>query len=107
MFKTGKQASISDVLAGHEKVTKDSVVITPIVIERVVKGTSAEYGEFVFILGDQNGKKVFVPSSKSDTDNGVYTVTNIKGGEGDVYLPYSYRNLITEPNRRAKLKGYI
>lgn len=61
MFKTGKQAGIKEILTGYDKVSKDSVVATPIIIERVVKGTSAEYGEFVFILGDQNGKKVFVP----------------------------------------------
>lgn len=66
MIRKGRPESIKDVIKGYDKVTKDEAIEKPITIEKVVKGVSEDYGDFIFICGhNEDDKKVFVACPKA------------------------------------------
>ena len=60
-YKKGKPEGIKAKLEGYQKLEKKDIVPGEgILIDNIIKGTSAEYGDFVYVTGSYQAKPVFV-----------------------------------------------
>lgn len=70
MFKKGKIEGIKEKLEGFVKLDKGSIAPgTGVAIADVVKGTSADNGDFIYILGYYAEKPVFVSVPAASLDD--------------------------------------
>ena len=70
MYVKGKRASIGDVIEGYEKLEKGSIAAGEgIQIENIVRGVSADNGDFVYVTGSYKDLKVYVSIPAASLDD--------------------------------------
>lgn len=69
-FVKGKKRGISELLEGYEKLNKAEIAPEEgILIDNVIKGTSQDNGDFVYVTGTYNSKPVYTAIPAASLDN--------------------------------------
>lgn len=69
-FVVGKRNGIKELLDGYTRINKaDMVYDSGILIHNIIKGNSAENGDFVYVAGEYEGEKVFTAVPSASLEN--------------------------------------